>query len=185
MAFSSMIWRAPKVLPSLLPAGDGKYLGATITLPAAQGLILVAFLALFVQASGGFFWRVVCFVLHQIRSSSRAKDGLHHQQQALLRNAASSSNAAWEATKTVWLWRKHARRTFSRSMPLILICLVHLAIFGIAGLFSSRVVTTSNQALVRSDVCGWPKSVPNPINTPEDSFNESQLATLNSQAVLG
>ncbi|KAF2494028.1 hypothetical protein BU16DRAFT_512272 [Lophium mytilinum] len=164
---------------------NGKYLGATITLPATQGLILVAFLALFVQASGGFFWRVVCFALHQFRSSSRAKDGLHHQQQALLRNAASSSNAVWEVTKTAWQWRKHARNTFSRSIPLVLVCLVHLAIFGLAGLFSSRVVTTGNEALVRSDVCGWPKSVPNPISTPEDSFTESQLATLNSQAVLG
>jgi hypothetical protein len=35
--------------------GNGKYLGGTISLPVTSGLILVATLALFVQASGGFF----------------------------------------------------------------------------------------------------------------------------------
>ena len=47
----------------------GTILGATLTISARDGAILVAFLALFVRFVGGHFWSILCFVLHQSRSS--------------------------------------------------------------------------------------------------------------------
>lgn len=55
----------------------------------SDGGLLSSFIALFVTFSGTCFWRLACFVLHLRFSSYRPEDGLYHQRQAILRNAAS------------------------------------------------------------------------------------------------
>ncbi|KAF2470852.1 uncharacterized protein BDR25DRAFT_224718, partial [Lindgomyces ingoldianus] len=88
---------------------DGRFRGATLTLPTTQGLILVSFLTLFVQFSGACFWRVICFILHQFRSSTVPQDGLFHQQQIILRNAITAPNAFWNFAATAIRWRGQAK----------------------------------------------------------------------------
>lgn len=177
-------------LPSISSLADtsiasGKTLGATLTLPANEALILVAFLALFVQTSGSFFWRILCFSLHQIRSTSANQDGLYHQQQTLLRNAVNGSNALWELTKVGWAWRSNSRSVLWRSLPLIIITTIHVVCFAIAGLFSSRVITTNDEVLVLSKNCGLPLGLPDAITARPETVNSTQLDILNSDAVLG
>jgi len=161
---------------------SGKTLGTTLTLPANEALILAAFLAIFVQISSGFFWRILCFSLHQIRSTSANQDGLYYQQQALLRNAASGFNALLGLTKVGWAWRSNSRSVLWRSLPLIIITAIHVVCFHVASLFSSRVITTSDEVLVLGKNCGSLLDVPNP--RPE-TINSTQLDILNSDGVFG
>jgi hypothetical protein len=55
-----------------------------------------------------------------------------------------------------WIWRKRTTGVWKRTIPLILTCIVHFATIAIAGLFSSRVADTADEALVRANgICGW------------------------------
>ncbi|KAF2684201.1 hypothetical protein K458DRAFT_282201, partial [Lentithecium fluviatile CBS 122367] len=83
----------------------GRIEGATLTLPIYQGLILVSFLTLFVQFSGACFWRILCFIIHQFRSTPTAQDGLFHQQQTILRNSVTAPNALWNLGRITVAWR--------------------------------------------------------------------------------
>jgi hypothetical protein len=53
----------------------------------------VSLLPLFIQFSGGCFWRTLCFILHPRRSALSSHDGLFHQLQIILRNAATALDA--------------------------------------------------------------------------------------------
>lgn len=55
-------------------AVDGKVNGSTLTLPTELGLILTAFMALFIKLAGGYMWGIVCFILHQYRASAALED---------------------------------------------------------------------------------------------------------------
>lgn len=152
----------------------GPILGATITTSSQQGFLLVSFLALFVRMVGGHFWSVLCFVMHQLKSDPSPQDGLHHQHQLLLRNSQSHTSALWDLTKVAFFWRSHARRSFWRTLPLIAIAFLQLAIFTAAGLFSSHIASSSDEVLVRSPYCGY-------IQAPDslshlDAKGQEQLA---------
>lgn len=133
----------------------GAVLGATWTTSLQNGAYLVAFLALFVRVAGGHFWDIFCYVLFQLRSTARDEDGLFHQQQAVLRNTGSDSRAAWKFLTLGWYWRKMAKRTWKRTLPLVFGAILNILAFGAAGIFVSRVTNNGSQVLLRENACGF------------------------------
>lgn len=99
--------------------------------------------------------------MHQIRTARRPMDGLHHQQQATLRNNNSDIKTLWNLASMWWSWRKIPRKAFRRSIGLVLIGTTHLLIFGAAGVLSSHITTVGNQVLMRaSPRCGpWKRDI--------------------------
>ncbi|KAH7128804.1 hypothetical protein B0J11DRAFT_578975 [Dendryphion nanum] len=165
---------------------EGSIRGKTLTLPQTEGLILVSFLTLFVQFSGVCFWRVVCFILHQVRSTTASRDGLYHQQQAILRNGITAPFVLWSLIQTARVWRGKVNSSIKHSSGLISFTLIHIAFFAAAGLFSSQVTSTgANAALVERGPCGFTEDVPNLHNIQAENLNPQQLKALNIAAVLG
>jgi hypothetical protein len=135
----------------------GKVEGATLTLTRRNGGLLVAFLAIFIGATGKSFWRIACFVLHRALSSPRPQEGIYHQLQAILRNSDTAQAAAWSLGQVIWGWRIPARfrKPFPRLFAIILLALVVSISFGVAGVFSSQITTdTANEVLLTGDRCG-------------------------------
>lgn len=134
----------------------GATLGATITLNQRDGGLLTAFLAIFVSAAGASCWKITSYAIHQCRASQDYKDALHHQQQAILCNTGDPAGALWEFCQLPWYWRDHAIRSLARSLPLVLLALLNIAAFGVAGIFSSDVTKAAgNETLIRSPHCGF------------------------------
>ncbi|KAF2271752.1 uncharacterized protein EI97DRAFT_427646 [Westerdykella ornata] len=135
----------------------GKIEGATLTLTRRNGGLLVAFLAIFIGATGKSFWRIACFVLHRLLSNPTPQDGIYHQLQAILRNSAAAQDAAWSLGHVVWGWRVPARfrKPFPRLFAIITFAIVVSVSFGVAGIFSSQITTdTANEVLLKGDNCG-------------------------------
>lgn len=85
----------------------GRVRGATITLSRNNGSLLIAFLALFVAASGKSFWRLLCFALHQATSApATPQDGFYHQRQAILRNSETAMQGGWEIFNSMIAWKR-------------------------------------------------------------------------------
>ncbi|KAL9113386.1 MAG: hypothetical protein Q9227_002427 [Pyrenula ochraceoflavens] len=168
----------------LVVKGTNLAAGATLTIHPREGTLLVAFLALFVRMAGSQLWSLICFALHQVRSSRVPQDGLHHQQQVLLRNSASQNRTLLELLRTSWSWRRNAKRALPRCLPLILLAVAHSAAFALAGLFSSRVATVLDEVLVRSEYCGYFKFPNQDLPDLEGaSFDLANAATVNSRAI--
>ena len=129
--------------------------GSTITMSQRNGSLLTAFLGIFVTIAGAFCWKITSFALHQYMCKPDSQDGLHHQQQAILRNSSTSFGSAWQLSQVMWYWRKNAPRTWIRSLPFILLALSNAVLFGVAGVFSSEIVKDSgNEVLIRGANCG-------------------------------
>lgn len=137
----------------------GPIYGGTITLTLRDASILVSFFALFVRLVGSHLWSIFCYLLHQWRSKQGNRDAFHHQHQALLRNSSSAATTVWLWLKVGWAWRSETFHPMLHSLAFVAMGILYIAAFGIAGLFSSRIVITNRSVLVRSDVCGaWPLS---------------------------
>lgn len=129
--------------------------GSTITLSSADGGLLTAFLGIFVTAAGAAVWRILSYLIHQIRATSEPHDGFYHQQQLILRNNGSPGGAAWQFFHMVFFWWKCAKRPLLRSLPLTILALCNLLLFAVAGVFSSEVTKSAgNETLIRSPNCG-------------------------------
>jgi hypothetical protein len=152
----------------------GKYNGSTITLSSTSAGVLVAFLAIFISVAGGSLWRILAFIIHQQRVTKISRDGLHYQQQAILRNAATPGVASWQLLRLISPWRKISNRPIWRSIPLIVAALFNLSVFFTAGILVAEVTKSSgSEVLVRSSNCGnWT------INSTELFFGY-QSKTLN------
>ena len=134
----------------------GVVAGSTLTLNERDGGLLTAFLAMFVSAAGAATWKIMSYALHQARAKQEYQDGLHHQQQAILRNSDSPVGASWQLMQLTWFWRSNATRYLMRTVPLAGLALLNLALFGVAGVFSSQVTKApGNETLVRSPNCGF------------------------------
>lgn len=141
--------------------------GATITTNGQHGFYLVSFLTLFVRMVGGRAWSVLCFVIHQLNSTFELKDGLHHQHQLLIRNSQSHTSTIWDMMKVAWYWRKLAKHSFGRTLPLIALAATHLALFTAAAFFSSQIASTSDEVLILQDpYCGY-LTLPNTTAGPK------------------
>ncbi|KAF2707658.1 hypothetical protein K504DRAFT_535293 [Pleomassaria siparia CBS 279.74] len=128
--------------------------GATITLSAQNSGIMVAGLAIWLSIAGGSLWRILAMAFHHQRTTRNPRDGLHYQQQVILRNATTPGTALWQFI-SLFSWRKLTRRPIWRSFPLIITAFVILAVFFLSGVLVSEVTrTTGSEVLIRSDQCG-------------------------------
>lgn len=53
--------------------------GMTVTLSQRAGGLLTAFIATFVTICGAELWKLLCYVLHQLRSQKTPQDGLFNR----------------------------------------------------------------------------------------------------------
>lgn len=133
----------------------GAVLGSTITLSSRDGGLLIAFLALFVSAAGAASWSILAFSMHQFFSKNAPQVGVHQQRQIILRNTSSPTSAAWELLQIAWAWRKTSEKSLLRSLPMAILALLSVALFGLAGVFSSEVTKApGNETLIISQNCG-------------------------------
>ena len=149
----------------------GPVLGRKLTLSPQNAAVLVAILALFVQMTGSQLWTVIQFTFHQLRATDVPMDALYHQQQAVLRNNTSDLNTLRQLFRLTWAWRGKSKRTVWRSFHLMLWAIVHFVLFGLAGVFSSILVSAGDGTLSRSPYCGV--------------FKQSYFDALNSQPSTG
>ena len=160
----------------------GLIFGSILTVSHQSGFYLIAFLALFVRLVGAHLWSIICFILHQVRTTSDASDGLHHQHQFLLRNSQSNTSFIWLLTKVAWGWRSAARHGYTRTLPLLGLAITHLVLITAAAFFSSQVASTSNLVLIKeSPACGYLR-YPSYVNTLAETKQaiEWQIASKSS-----
>ncbi|KAL5419400.1 hypothetical protein PMIN03_000589 [Paraphaeosphaeria minitans] len=69
---------------------------STLTLPTQWGIILTAFLALFIRLAGSYLWGIICFAIHQSNASSEPQDDTYHQIQVALRNTDTEASLGWK-----------------------------------------------------------------------------------------
>lgn len=114
--------------------------GATLTLNHREAGFLTAFLALFVSVAGRSFWRLFCFAMHSRFSvNDSPEDGLHHQRQAVLRNAATDVIGLQFFLTLAWKWRNSATRPIFRLITVIVPTVLIMAVFYAASILSSQV----------------------------------------------
>lgn len=103
----------------------------------------------------GHLWSILCFVLHQVRSTRLPQPGLHHQQQALLSNAPGSSSMAWSLLHMAWRWRSRDARAARSSAGLATAALLHVSLLAVASIMSSRFLSAGSEVLARGNPCGF------------------------------
>ena len=170
----------------------GLVAGTTLTLDERDGGLLTAFLAIFVSAAGAATWSIMSYALHQIRAKQEHQDGLHHQQQAILRNSRNPVGAAWQLMQLTWYWRSSAKRCLVRTLPLAGLPLLNVVLFGVAGVFSSEVTKApGNETLIRSPNCGFlnltsdPKSIQGQAAFNSMDLNDTLPAAAYQRACYG
>lgn len=129
---------------------------ATLTLKAGDSAYLVAFLALFVGLAAGHFWAIVCYAVFQSRSTTTARSGQHHQQQAILRNYHTPGTAFWQLLKSMWFWRR--QRGFGvalLALPVVVLAALNIVLFSAAGILSAKVTSKNSEVLIRGTNCGF------------------------------
>lgn len=131
----------------------GRVGGSTITLTTRNGAVLTAALAIFITFTGTSFWRIACFTIHQFFSTKSGQDGLYHQRQAVLRNAANESNGLISLFRISWAWRSRSNG-LTRLVPLLAFALGSMALFASAGILCSKIVQMNSEVLVSSPHCG-------------------------------
>lgn len=145
-------------LGSWMDRSKGPVHGANVTVTSTNGVILVAFIALFVQFAGQHLWGIASFVWHQLRVSHRAKTALQYQQDASLRNNGSPGQTLWHFLQIAWTWRhtrRHRRGWWWLAAVPILIPLLFQCLLTATGILSSVIVETSDvEILLRGDKCG-------------------------------
>lgn len=153
--------------------------GSTLTVSHQSGFYLISFLALFVRLVGGHLWTIICFILHQFRTTTTSQDGLHHQHQFLLRNSQSNTSTIWDLTKVAWGWRSAVKHSFARTFPLLALAITHTVLITAAAFFSSLVASSSNLVLIQNNpACGY-LQYPSSVQTLSDTKQalEWQIAT--------
>lgn len=111
----------------------GPLKGATLTLTRQTGGLLIAFLALFVAATGRSFWKIVRYAIHVAVATDLSSDGVYHQRQAILRNNHLPIDAAWDLFRVRWAWRSKGRRLDARLSTITFLALLVAATFAISG----------------------------------------------------
>jgi len=164
----------------------GAILGATLTLPQEYGGLVAAFLAIYVTFAGGMFWNFLSFILHQINTTKPGseRDGLHHQLQVVLRNNGGAGSALWEFVKLPVYWRGKTQRPFHHVILFALLAAVNMAVFGVAGIFTSEVTKVpGNSTIILGPSCGGYKiSSPTKINSELEIYRSKVLADTNAAA---
>lgn len=131
-------------------------------------------------------WRIIAFIVHQQRTTKSPRDGLHYQQQVILRNAATPGVASWQLTLLIPPWRKLSRRPFWGSIALIATSVVNLLGFFAAGILVAEVTrTTGTEVLVRGKNCGiWvPNATDSVTGFATETLNDSRRTRLRSRVL--
>ncbi|KAF2655639.1 hypothetical protein K491DRAFT_678705 [Lophiostoma macrostomum CBS 122681] len=129
--------------------------GSTLTLTRKDGALLISFIAIFIALSGKSFWRICCFVIHRCLSTTTPEDGLHHQRQAILRNADTPEDGAWRMIQILIAWRSNSRRPLLRLLPLAILAFLTFSALLVGGIFSSRLMTDDgSEVLIKGKTCG-------------------------------
>ncbi|KAH7304334.1 hypothetical protein B0I35DRAFT_445547 [Stachybotrys elegans] len=131
----------------------GPVLGKTLTVTRADGALIIAFVAFFVATVGSQLWRILCFSLHNLYSTSEAQDAVYNQRQAVLRNSGSPVSGFWELLQLVLAWNKKPTRSLARLLPPLLCAVLTACIMVTASGFSSR-ISLGNDVLLAGDQCG-------------------------------
>ena len=148
--------------------------GWTLTLRSKEASLLTSFLAVFTSTAGTQAWKIVSYLLHQLRAGQIPGDGRHQQAQVILRNTSSSLGAAWELVMLGWPWRKMASSGVWRVIMLSLVALLHASGWAVASVFSSRFTqSTGDEVLIRSPKCGYYTS-PNTSDLFQSQFTNSK-----------
>jgi len=153
--------------------------GATVTLTERQGGLLTAFIATFVTIVGAELWKIICYILHQARSSPGPQDGLYHQQQVLLRTSPNPGGAAWLFLRQTWSWAGKARLAVLRTLPWAVFGVTYMVMIGITAIFSSEISKSPGpeRLLVAPESCGlWRLNTSSP-----DALSAYQAKTLNDR----
>ncbi|KAE8349837.1 hypothetical protein BDV28DRAFT_52778 [Aspergillus coremiiformis] len=135
----------------------GLFRGATLTLPQEYAGLLTAFLAIFVSFAGTMMWRIICFIIHQAWTTppSKKRDFVHYTRQVILRNSGSGAAAAWAFTSLAWTAGRKTPHALLRILPLVLIALLNVAVFGVSGVFTSYVTKVpGNTTIILGPRCG-------------------------------
>lgn len=104
--------------------------------------------------------------MHHYFSSKASKDALHHQRQAILRNAANGTYGLCISALALWAWArdKTAARPYRRLLSLMAIAICITLVFAAASIFSSKIAgAPRNHFLLSSPLCGS-LDVPNGAN---------------------
>ena len=134
---------------------DGAVLGATITVSSRDGNLVISFIAAFITIVGAQLWRILSYIVHQFRSSKNPQDGLHYQQQNILRNNSSPGGAAWLFLQQSWHWRGRTSALIIRTLPWTVLSLIYLVLFAVLATFSSEVSKAAGRArLLKEGNCG-------------------------------
>lgn len=94
----------------------GSIYGATLTLSHRNGDLLIAILALYVNAGGRAFWKLVRCLLHFTGSSRATPDGIYLQRQATLRNSNLALDAVVQFLDIWRVWRKKIQNSYCRTL---------------------------------------------------------------------
>ncbi|KAK2739132.1 hypothetical protein CKAH01_18699 [Colletotrichum kahawae] len=133
----------------------GRVLGATITMSARDGALLLAFIATFVTLVATRLWRIVTFVCHQILASGGEHDGLYYQRQLILRNTPTPMAATGLFLRQAWNWRGYANYPLLRTLPWAIGGVLYVGVFAVAAIFSSRISDGATQfRLLAAGDCG-------------------------------
>jgi hypothetical protein len=103
---------------------------------------------------------------------------LYHQQQATLRNSSQQGQALWKLATLAWFWRSNTNQPLRRSIPMMALIAFHVAAFTFAGLFTSRIIASSDEALYPPGTCGYWKS------DNASTYDEYNAATQNARGVM-
>ncbi|KAI0552539.1 hypothetical protein F4679DRAFT_70859 [Xylaria curta] len=134
----------------------GSVLGKTLTLSKDDAATLISFTALFITFIASRFWFISSFIFHQCYATAEPRDGLHHQRQAILRNATSALYAFEMLFSMQSAWRRRAKRRLYRALPLMAFSLICTIAFTAASGLSSWITKAPGEAvLVRSSSCGY------------------------------
>ncbi len=95
-------------------------------------------------------------MLHYALSSEAERDGIYHQRQAILRNAADGVSALRSLVRMNWAWRSHRGASpYRRIIPLIIFTIAIVSGLMLAVIFSSQVSTAmGNEVLLAGSNCG-------------------------------
>jgi hypothetical protein len=152
-----------------------------LTLPTQWGLILTAFIALFIKVVGGYLWGIICFALHQRIASPRPEDDIYHQFQVVLRNTENEASFLWSLYKIALAHRGARGQIYKRSVWLILLAFVHAVGFSIAGGLSSRFVVANNEVQVLPGKCGWYMDSPFTNITNDAAFEQANAQIVSAR----
>jgi hypothetical protein len=153
---------------------EGAIRGATLTLSQKHAGVLSAFLAILVSFAGSLFWIILSFAIHQAYTSEPAQgqDALHSQRQLILRNK-TAAGAAWALIKLPFESGRTASRVkaVGRSLPLAILAILSILLFGVSGLFTSYITkTASKSTIIIGPACGGFK-----FNASDSTMNSKTL----------